>query len=82
MRHTSQYATDWKEIGTLLGLRNGELKIIEYEHFKSVRDCWLTMLLKWLDDFPNTSWGQLITAIESLTNYSPTEKGYYLTYVY
>ena len=82
LRHTSQYATDWKEIGTLLGLRNGELKIIQYEHSKSVHDCWCTMLQKWRKDIPNASWGQLITAIDSLAKYSPTEKGYYLTYVY
>ena len=74
LHHTSQYAADWKEIGTLLGLRYGELKIIEYEHSRSVRDCYLYMLVKWLH-IPNASWGQLITAIESLAKYSPTEKG-------
>lgn len=75
MKHTSQYATDWKEIGTLLGLRNGELKIIEYEHSISVHDCWRIVLAKWLKDIPNASWGQLISAIESLAKYSPADKG-------
>lgn len=75
MKHTSRCAADWKEIGTLLGLRNGELKIIEYEHSIRVRDCWCTMLAKWLEDIPNASWGQLISAIESLAKYSSTDKG-------
>ena len=62
---TPQYAADWRVIGTLLGLPQGELKAIEAGYPTNVKWCCNQMLEKWLDTDTNASWGKLFTIIES-----------------
>ena len=62
---TPQYATDWKVIGTLLGLPSGELKAIEAGWPANVKWCCNQMLEKWLEMDTTASWGKLFTVIES-----------------
>jgi len=62
---TPYYATDWKVIGTLLGIPNRDLKIIEVDNPKDVRQCCNQMLERWLELDPTASWKKLFVAIES-----------------
>ena len=62
---TPQYAADWREIGTLLGLPLGELKAIENGYPTNVKWCCNRMLEKWLEIDITASWGKLFTIIES-----------------
>ena len=62
---TLQYAVNWKLIGTLLGLSNNTLEIIEAEN-KKVTDCCNKMFSVWLDTHIDASWKKLLSAIETL----------------
>jgi len=62
---TPHYATNWKVIGTLLGLPKGELKAIEAGWPTNVKWCCNQMLEKWLEMDTTASWGKLFAAIES-----------------
>ena len=62
---TPQYASQWKVIGTLLGLPNGTLDIIEYDNPFKARECCNAMLKKWLQVDTTASWGKMFTVIES-----------------
>ena len=59
------YATRWRVIGTQLGLPNGRLDIIEYNHSNDVERCCISMLDEWLNIDTTASWGKMITVIES-----------------
>ena len=73
---TSQYAVEWKVIGTLLGLPSGTLDIIEHDNMWSVTHCCNAMLKKWLEVDPTASWNKLFAAIYLLSNCVPN-KGMY-----
>ena len=62
---TPNYASDWKVIGTLLGLPSGELKSIEAGYPTNVKWCCNQMLEKWLEVDPSASWEKLFEVIES-----------------
>ena len=62
---TPQYAADWKEMGTLLGIPSGELRSIEAGYPTNVKWCCNKMLEIWLESDSSASWGKLIKAIES-----------------
>jgi len=62
---TPQYAADWKEIGTLLGVPSGELRNIEADFPTDVKRCCNKMLEEWLELDPSASWRKLIKVIES-----------------
>ena len=62
---TPQYAADWKVIGTLLCIPNGELRAIEAGYPTSVKWCCNQMLEKWLEKDITASWEKLLTIIES-----------------
>ena len=62
---TPQYAADWFEMGTLLGLPGGELKAIEAGYPTNVKWCCNQMLKKWLEMEPTASWKKLFNIIES-----------------
>lgn len=59
-------APDWKEMGTKLNIPYGELRIIEADNPRSVKECFIKMLNKWLDIDCTASWEKLLTAIKSL----------------
>ena len=76
---TPQYAADWRVIGTLLGLPQGELKAIEAGYPTNVKWCCNQMLEKWLDTDITASWRKLFTAIESsAVTCSAPDKGNWL----
>ena len=52
-------------LGTLLGVRSGDLKIIEASYPNNPRRCCNEMLEKWLDTDPTASWNKLDAAIQS-----------------
>jgi len=62
---TPQYATDWKVIGTLLGLPSGALDIIENDNMCKAVHCCNSMLKRWLEVDETASWEKLFAAIES-----------------
>ena len=62
---TPKYAADWKEIGTLLGMHNAHLKVIEASHPNDPRRCCNRMLEKWLEVDPNASWNKLDMVTQS-----------------
>ena len=55
---TPQYAADWKVIGTLLGIPNGELKAIQAGNPVDIKWCCNQMLEKWLEIDTLASWGK------------------------
>ena len=76
---TPQYAADWRVIGTLLGLPQGELKAIEAGYPANVKWCCNQMLEKWLDTDITASWRKLFTTIESsAVTCSAPDKGNWL----
>ena len=62
---TPQYAANWKEIGTLLGLPSGELNAIEAGWPTNVKWCCNRMLQKWLEIDDTACWEKMNAAIES-----------------
>ena len=62
---TPKYATQWKEIGTLLDLPIEELNIIEHDNNFKAKKCCNSMWNKWLEVDTTVSWGKLITVIKS-----------------
>ena len=64
-RITPIYAANWKEIGILLGIPNGELKIIEASNPTDLKWCCNRMLQKWLEVDSTASLEKLFAAIYS-----------------
>jgi len=62
---TLQYATDWRVIGTLLGLPSGALDIIENDNMCKAASCCNNMLKRWLEVDETASWEKLFAVIES-----------------
>jgi len=76
---TPEYATVWKKIGVLLGLRPEDLNIIEYNNNNKdnkAESCCNAMFEKWLNTDPSASWERLSKAIESPAMDGPN-KGIY-----
>jgi len=59
------YATQWKLIGTLLGLSKGDIKMIEYDNPRNVAECCRSMLEKWLELDSEATWEKIINVINS-----------------
>ena len=72
---TPQYATQWRVIGTLLGLTGERLNIIEYDHMFKAEPCCNAMLEKWLQVDTTASWKKLFTVIESSSMFTIPHKG-------
>ena len=64
-RITPQYASDWFEIGILLGLPIGELEDIEAGYPTNVEWCCKQMFKNWLETDITASWEKLLTVIKS-----------------
>ena len=62
---TPQYASQWRVIGTQLGLSNERLKIIEYDNRDKAEPCCNDTLIEWLRMDTTATWGKLFTVIES-----------------
>jgi len=62
---TPQYATDWKVIGTMLGVPKEELKIIEYDNHHKAVLCCNAMWDKWLEVDDTATWNKLRQVIDS-----------------
>ena len=72
---TPQYATQWKVIGTQLGLPSGILDVIEYDnHYKAI-PCCNEMLKRWLQVDTTSTWEKLFTIIKSPAVCSAPEEG-------
>ena len=74
---TSDYATKWKTIGSLLGLPITDLVGIEGAYSTNVKWCCNEMLKKWLEVDATASWGKLLTVIKSPAVSSASDKGDY-----
>ena len=63
---TPQYATQWRVIGTQLGLPIETLDVVEYDNRDKAIPCCNAMFKKWLEmDTGTASWSKLFTVIES-----------------
>ena len=62
---TPRYASQWKVIGTLLGLHSEELETIEAGYPTNVHWCCNQMLQKWLRENVSASWNEMLKVIES-----------------
>ena len=58
------YAARWRVIGTLLGLPEGRLEIIEHDHYHKAEPCCGAVLQEWLEVDPYASWEKLLKVIE------------------
>ena len=71
------YATQWKQIGILLGLDSQSLEDIEDNSTDFKQRC-SQMLMRWLEMDPTASWQKLFTIIDSpavFGDQSATDKG-------
>ena len=59
------YAATWRKIGHYLGLEDGQLDIIDHDHYHRAEDCCDTVLEQWLDTDTTATWDKVIKAIES-----------------
>ena len=59
------YATHWREIGVLLGLRKGDLDCIEHEMPTGIKCFCNKMLESWLQVDTTASWAKLYNVIDS-----------------
>ena len=79
---TPQYATQWRMIGTQLGLPTETLDVIEYDNRDKAIACCNAMFKKWLEMDTTASWSNLLTVIESpAVSCSAPDKGDY-SFVY
>ena len=74
---TTDYATEWKTIGILLGLPSKDLGVIEAAYSADVKWCCNQMLKKWLEIDTTASWEKLLTVIKSSAVSSASDKGDY-----
>jgi len=82
-RHiTPRHATQWRVIGTLLGLPTERLNIIEHDHVFKAEPCCNAMLERWLQVDTNASWGKLFIVVESLVPCIDKGDYMYCTFVY
>ena len=72
---TPFYASDWKVLGTLLGLPSEDLKTIELGYPTNPKWCCNEMLQKWLEIDTEASWDKINKAIKS----PAVQGGYQLT---
>ena len=56
-------AAKWKFIGSLLGLSQSVLDIIEHDH-RSAIDCCIKMWTKWLDTDTTATWRTVLNALD------------------
>ena len=61
---TPDYATKWKAIGQLLGLKKSDLDIIEYDHGQSVVQSCTEMWVKWLSTHTDATWEKVLNSLE------------------
>ena len=62
---TPNYAARWRAIGTQLGLKNGLLDTIDYNHPRNAENCCNAVFEEWLDNDHMASWNKIIEAVES-----------------
>ena len=58
-------AANWKSIGICLGIKSGELDIIEHDCYHKAVNCCISMFTKWLDVDENATWGKLKKILSS-----------------
>ena len=58
--------TRWRDLGLELVDSNKILRVIETNHPSDVDTCCRLMFEKWLDNTPNASWSQLVTALDTI----------------
>lgn len=58
------YATQWRDIGLVLGMNDTVLDVIATDHPNSVWDCCKVMLSRWLQKDAAASWEQLFCAVD------------------
>lgn len=58
--------TRWRDLGLELVDSNKVLKVIEADHPHNIEACCRVMFEKWLERTPNASWGQLVTALNTV----------------
>lgn len=62
---TPQYATKWREIGIVLGLRIEKINIIQANWPHNIEQCCNRMLETWRETDLSASWEKLFSAITS-----------------
>ena len=73
-----EYAADWKKLGKLLGVSSKEMEDVENKIGHGVERCCCEMLIVWLKNDPNSTWGNLLSAIESLSLSTSDDEGTYI----
>ena len=77
---TPRYASQWKVIGTLLGIQSEELQTIEAGYPTNVQWCCNQMLQKWLSEDVSASWKDLFKVIESPAVFNKITGDYFTLY--
>ena len=62
-----RYSSQWKMLGYMLDLSSSSLVVIDHNNVSS-EDCCREMLMKWLENDPDATWGKLLQTVESLSN--------------
>lgn len=75
-------AYSWHNIGTILGIPEGELNKIKRDNFNQSDDCLREMISKWLKMIdPEPTWDRLVNAVEKINEKKKAQdiKSKYLT---
>ena len=60
------FATNWKQLGRNLDIREDILKIIEKNYPQDCEECCSRMLSQWLELTPNATWGMLLEVVDKI----------------
>ena len=78
-----QYATQWKDVGALLGLQDYKIANIASDYRNQCVDACREMLSLWLRSNASPTWGKLDDTIKSLMAISSSKpKGSYVYMIY
>ena len=62
-----KWASKWRQLGTQLNIDQHLMDIIEHDNLNDCKRCCSKMFSEWLNSKPNTSWEDIITAVDNLS---------------
>ena len=69
------FATNWKQLGRNLDIREDLLKIIEKNYPQDCEECCSKMLNEWLELTPNATWGIILEVLDKIPSSLENHEG-------
>ena len=64
-----KYAHNWRYLGASLHFDHAEMEIIFSDFCNDSKECYRSLLSRWLEKSTDASWDQLFSAIDDLPEY-------------